>query len=153
MSQSKSDPHADAVFPEGSGAPRVQPRERFWPYADLPEAPTPEELASLDPDLHEALFGKPPRPFSFTIVFPRFAAPDYEEAVALARTSAEYRETGTGDTFRHRARFYPRDAVAMRNLYSIVHRLDSCDVLVDDRPVPYARELWIPLAWFLAFGA
>ena len=153
MSQSKNDPHAEAVFPEGSGAPRVQPRERFWPYADLPEAPTPEELASLDPDLHEALFGKPPRPFSFTIVFPRFDAPDYDEAVALARTSAEYRETGTGDSFRHRARFYPRDAAAMRKLYAIVHRLDTCDVLVDDRPVPFARELWIPLAWFLAVGA
>ena len=123
-------------------------------YADLPEAPTPEELASLDPDLHEALFGRPPRPFSFTIVFPRFEAPDYEEAVALARTSAEYRETGTGDTFRHRARFYPtRRWSPCGYLYVIVHRLDSCDVLVDDRPVPDARELWIPLAWFLAFGA
>jgi hypothetical protein len=22
-------------------------------------------------------------------------------------------------------------------------------VLIDDRPVPYARELWLPLLWFL----
>jgi hypothetical protein len=22
-------------------------------------------------------------------------------------------------------------------------------VLVDDRPIPYARELWLPLIWFL----
>ena len=22
-------------------------------------------------------------------------------------------------------------------------------VLIDDRPVPYARELWLPLVWFL----
>jgi hypothetical protein len=22
-------------------------------------------------------------------------------------------------------------------------------VLIDDRPVPYARELWLPLIWFL----
>jgi hypothetical protein len=21
--------------------------------------------------------------------------------------------------------------------------------LIDDRPVPYARELWLPLVWFL----
>jgi hypothetical protein len=22
-------------------------------------------------------------------------------------------------------------------------------VLIDDRPLPYARELWLPLVWFL----
>jgi hypothetical protein len=141
-----------AVFPDGPGAPAVQPRERFWPYADLPEAPTPEELAALDPDLHAALFGAPPRPFSFTLVFPRFDAPDYAKAVALAQASDEYRETGAGDQFRHRARFYPARAAALRDLFEIVGRLDACDVLVDDRPVPYARELWLPLVWFLLLG-
>jgi hypothetical protein len=30
-----------------------------------------------------------------------------------------------------------------------VGRFDSTDVLVDDRPIPYARELWLPLMWFL----
>jgi hypothetical protein len=24
-------------------------------------------------------------------------------------------------------------------------------VLIDDRPVPYARTLWLPLFWFLLF--
>ena len=43
--------------------PKYRPLERFWPYADLPEQPTAAELASLDPDLHEALFGAQPRPF------------------------------------------------------------------------------------------
>ena len=36
-----------------------------------------------------------------------------------------------------------------RDLFEIVGRHDECDVLVDDRPVPYARELWLPLLWFL----
>ena len=44
--------------------PRHRPLERFWPYADLPEQPSEEELAALDPDLHEALFGSRARPFS-----------------------------------------------------------------------------------------
>jgi len=26
---------------------------------------------------------------------------------------------------------------------------DATEVLIDDRPVPYARELWLPLVWFL----
>lgn len=152
MSPPSEDTQHSAIFPEGSGAPEYQPRERFWPYAELPESPTPEELAALDPDLHEALFGAAPRPFSFTLVFPRFAGADYARAVELARASAEYRETGTGDAFRHRARFYTGQAAALRELFRIVGRLDACEVLVDDRPVPGARELWLPLAWVLLIG-
>lgn len=143
------EPESTAVFPDGPGVPDFQPRERFWPYADLPEQPTPEELAELDPDLYAALFGALPRPFSFTIVFPRFEAPDYAGAVELARASAEYRETGSGEAFRHRARFYSEGMAGLRDLFRIVGRFDACEVLVDDRPVPYARELWLPLAWFL----
>jgi hypothetical protein len=129
--------------------PRYRPRERFWPYADLPEQPTAEELAALDPDLHAALFGTPPRPFSITLVFPPFESPDYDRALALARSSAEYRESGAGGTFRHRARFWPTDALKLRDLFEVVGRVPDCEVLIDDRPVPYARELWLPLVWFL----
>jgi hypothetical protein len=144
MSSSNSD------LPSSAGVvPRYRPRERFWPYANLPEQPTAEELAALDPDLHQALFGVPQRPFSLTLVFPRFESPDYERAVAMARASAEYCETGSGDGFRHRARFWPTDAIKLRDLFEIVGRFPDCEVLVDDRPVPYARELWLPLVWFL----
>ncbi len=129
--------------------PAYQPSERFWPYADLAEEPTAEELAALDPDLRQALFGTPPGPFSLTVVFPVFDGPDYPRAVALAKASAEYRESGRGAGFRHRARFHPRDAARLRDLWEVVGRVDGCDVLVDDRPVPYARELWLPLVWFL----
>ena len=51
--------------------PKYRPLERFWPYAELPEQPTDDELAAIDPDLQEALFGSRPRPFSITLVFPR----------------------------------------------------------------------------------
>src|SRR4029453_11410280 len=90
----------------GPETPRYRPRERFWPYVDLPEQLTDEEIASLDPDLHAELFGAPPRPLSVTIVFPRLDSPDYAHAVELARGSSEYRETGSGPAFRHRARFW-----------------------------------------------
>jgi hypothetical protein len=130
--------------------PAYRPRERFWPYVDLPEQPDPEELASLDPDLHDALYGPSARPFSITIVFPRFDGPDYDQAVAHARaTAAEYREVGTGDAFRSRARYLPSSALALRELFDLVSRHEGCEVLIDDRPVPYARELWLPLVWFL----
>ena len=61
--------------------PKYRPLERFWPYAELPEQPTDEELAALDPDLHDALFGVQPRPFSITLVFPAIASPDFPRAL------------------------------------------------------------------------
>jgi hypothetical protein len=129
--------------------PDYRPVERFWPYVDLPEQPTDEELAALSPELSEALFGTPALPFSVTLEFPVFEGPDYARALEMARASAEYREIGQGDHGRHRARFYPRDAIRLRALFEIVGRFDATDVLIDDRPVPYARELWLPLIWFL----
>ena len=135
--------------PPSVPVPDYRPVERFWPYVDLPEAPTDEELAALDPELAEALFGRPPLPFSVSLEFPVFDGDDYARALEMARASAEYREIGSGGSMRHRARFYPADAARLRDLFAIVGRHDSCEVLVDDRPVPYARELWLPLLWFL----
>ena len=132
-----------------SDPPKYRPLERFWPYAELSEQPTEEELASLDPDLHEALFGARPRPFSITLVFPTFDVPDFGRALEIARASAEYRVIGAGAALRHRARFLSSDASQLRDLFNIVGGSDATDVLIDDRPVPYARELWLPLVWFL----
>ena len=129
--------------------PKYRPQERFWPYAELPEQPTDEELASLDPDLQEALFGGKPRPFSITVVFPPLDVPDFPGALDIARSSAEFRETGSGANLRYRARFWSSDAARLRNLFEIVGPSDATEVLIDDRPVPYARELWLPLIWFL----
>jgi hypothetical protein len=130
----------------------TRPLERFWPYADLPEQPTDEELAAIDPDLADALFGARARPFSITLVFPALDVPRFAEALDLARASAEFRQTGSGPTLRYRARFRSRDAVRLRDLFDIVGPSDATEVLIDDRPVPYARELWLPLVWFLISG-
>ena len=140
-----SDPNEPPRVP----VPDYRPIERFWPYVDLPEQPTEEELAALDPELSEALFGTPKLPFSVTLDFPAFEGDDYVRALEMARASAEYREIRSGDLLRHRARFYPKDALALRELFHIVGRLDATEVLIDDRPVPYGRELWLPLFWFL----
>jgi hypothetical protein len=129
--------------------PKYRPLERFWPYAELPEQPTDEEVASLDPDLQEALFGTTSRPFSITLVFPPLDAPGFSRALDLARASAEFRETGSGNGRRYRARFWSSDASKLRDLFQIVGGSDATEVLIDDRPVPYARELWLPLVWFL----
>jgi hypothetical protein len=137
----------DRVLPD---EPTHRPLERFWPYAELPEQPSDEELAALDPQLRDVLFGARTLPFSITIVFPRFDDPRYAQAIACARESDEYLVTGTGPALRHRARFFPADRpLRLRNLYEKVGHLSEAEVLIDDRPVPYARQLWLPLVWML----
>jgi len=130
--------------------PEFQPLERFWPYADLSEQPSDEELARLSPELAQALFGARPLPFSISLDFPAFEGELYARAVGLAQASDEYLETFTDGVRRHRARFYPGDRPErLRDLYELVGAMAECGVLVDDKPVPYARELWLPLVWCL----
>jgi hypothetical protein len=135
--------------PPAVEVPEYRPMERFWPYVDLPEQPSDEELARLDPALSDALFGTAKRPFSVSLEFPAFDGPAFTRALELARASEEHREIRQGGAVRHRARFFPKDAEKLRDLFEIVGGLDATDVLIDDRPVPYARELWLPLVWFL----
>lgn len=147
---------SDSRIPPGytpGEPPDHRPQETFWPYADLPEEPTPEELAALDPELHDVLFGAGERPFSITLIFRPFEGDDFERALALARAADEYRTVGSGDGFRHRARFCTGGAAKLRDLYQLVGSTRECEVLIDDRPVPFARELWLPLVWLLLAGA
>ena len=73
----------------------------------------------------------------------------FAHALEIARASAEFRESGTGASRRYRARFWSSDAARLRDLFEIVGPSDATEVLIDDRPVPHARELWLPLVWFL----
>ena len=125
-----------------------RPIERYWPYVEKPEEPTVEELAALDPDLHETLFGPRDLPFSITVAFPPFEGDNYARALEKARASAEYRQVGEGDDTRHRARFFSKDALALRDLFDLVSPVPGTEVLIDDRPIPYSRQLWLPLLWF-----
>lgn len=142
---------SDSRIPPGytpGEPPDHRPQETFWPYADLPEEPTPEELAALDPDLHDVLFGATERPFSITLSFRPFDGDDWERALTLAGAAAEHRTTGSGETLRHRVRFHPGDVDKLHALFQLVDG-PGCEVLIDDRPVPFARELWLPLVWCL----
>ena len=87
--------------------------------------------------------------FPLALVFPALDTPSFAAALDLARASAEFRETGRGDARRYRARFWSSDAAKLRDLFQLVGGSDATEVLIDDRPVPYARELWLPLVWFL----
>lgn len=127
---------------------KTRPLERYWPYVEKPEEPTAEELAALDPDLHATLFGPRDLPFSITLVFPPFEGENYARALEQAQASREYLDVGEGAARRHRARFFSTDALPLRDLFELVSPLPETEVLIDDRPIPYTRQLWLPLLWF-----
>lgn len=144
MSETK---RPERVLPD---TPASRPLERFWPYAELPEQPTDEELAKIHPELQRALFGASAQPFSISLEFSPFPGDAYARAVDLAKRSDEYVELRIEGAVRHRARFVPgAHPIALRDLYELVSGFDETSVLIDDQPVPYARELWLPLVWFL----
>jgi hypothetical protein len=149
MTRPTPPPAIDPTRPRLDPEPAHQPEPHFWPYVDLPQQPTEDEIAAMDPDLRRIIFGTETLPFSITIVFPEFEGPDHARAVALARASRGYREVGTGSARRSWARYQPEDVDALRTLYQLVGSLEGSEVLIDERPVPYARELWLPLLWYL----
>jgi hypothetical protein len=127
-------------------APKFRPLERFWPYAELSEQPTDEELASLDPELRDALRADAASVLDHARLSAARRAGLFARARALARPRVS--RTGSGAEPRYRVRFWPADAERLRQVFEIVGRGDATEVLIDDRPVPYARQLWLPLVWF-----
>ena len=68
----------------------------------------------------------------------------------LARASDEFLEVRVNEDVRYRARFFPGEApLRLRDLYEAIADVPNVEVLIDDRPLPYARELWLPLVWCL----
>lgn len=137
----------DRVLPD---QPVHRPLDRFWPYADLPEQPTDEELAALHPELREAIFGASALPFCVTLSFPKFEGESYAKALELMARADAHKDVGTGANFRHLATFFPREnPLRLRDLYEVVGTIPECEVLVDNKPLPFARELWLQLIWCL----
>ncbi len=72
----------------------------------------------------------------------------YEKAVTIAQTAPTYWAEGNGRYLRHYARYEIEHAAELFNLYQIAGALPESEVLIYDLPLPYARDLWLPLFWF-----
>ena len=83
--------------------------------------------------------------FSITLVFPNLDDPDFPKALELARQSSDFRQIAAGNVARYRARFRMAEAARLLDVFTVVGRSDDIEILVDDQPVPYGRELWLPL--------
>jgi len=72
----------------------------------------------------------------------------YERGVAMAQGAPKYWIDGEGRHLRHFARFEIQDASRLFELYQVVGDLPDGEVLIYDLPLPFARDLWLPLFWF-----
>jgi hypothetical protein len=125
-------------------------------FADrLPPIVTPEEtdISHLSDEMADILYpGRRRRPFRMGLVFDAFEGADFARALELARRSPVYKTSHDGGRDRHQAAFDAGAAETFRDLYQLVGHRPGTDVLVDNKKVPYAREIWMPL-YFIHLGS
>ena len=108
-----------------------------------------EDISHLDPQMVEILYPeRSARDFSLTVVFGPSDDPKYSEAVSLAERALRYRREGRDQWLRHYAAYTINEVEELHQLFGYVGEYSSCEILVNDKKVPYARELWLPFFWF-----
>lgn len=124
-------------------------------YAErLPPVVPKEEvdISHLSDDMAQLLYpGRRPRTFRVSVSFEAWQGEGWDRALELARASAAYRGP-EGSRTDHAASFGVGQAAALRELFEIVGARPGTDVRIDGKRVPYARELWLPLAWLFVTG-
>jgi hypothetical protein len=130
-----------------------RPRPKSFADRLPPVVPREEEdISHLSDEMADILYpGRRRRPFRMGIEFDAFEDASYARAVELAQRSPAYKETADSGRRRHRAAFGADAAAIFRELFSIVGQRPGTDVLVDNKKVPYAREIWMPL-YFIHLG-
>jgi hypothetical protein len=119
--------------------------ERLPEIIERPE----KDVSHLDPRMLEILYpDRAPREFTVTVVFGPSDGGGYAEDVALAERAPRYRKEGAGPYLRHYATYSVEQVDELHRLYARVADYPTCELLIKDRRVPYARELWLPLFWF-----
>ncbi len=85
--------------------------------------------------------------FTITIIFGYSKKKIYHHAVELAKQAPSYHTEGEGRWLRHFATYDPPSATKLFELTTLLDESINFEVLVQDKPFPYARDLWMPLMW------
>lgn len=108
-----------------------------------------KDISHLEPRMVEILYPeRAPRETTVTIVFGPSDDPGYRDAVSLAERAPRYRKEGADRSLRHYATYTVDEVRDLHRLFSKVSGYSTCEVLLKDKKIPYARELWLPLFWF-----
>ncbi|MDH5405039.1 MAG: hypothetical protein OEZ30_00135 [Candidatus Aminicenantes bacterium] len=85
--------------------------------------------------------------FTITIVFGHSRKKQYREAVELAKQAPSYYTKGEGRWLKHYAKYDSLSATKLFELTSLLDKFIKFEVLVQDKPLPYGQNLWLPLMW------
>jgi hypothetical protein len=108
-----------------------------------------KDISHLDPEMVEILYpDQAPRDFTLTVVFGPAEDRNYAEAITLAERAPRYRREGRDRWLRHYATYTVNEVQELHRLFSLVGDYPTCEILVKNKRVPYARELWLPFFWF-----
>ena len=119
--------------------------ERLPEIIERPE----KDISHLDSRMVEILYpDRAPRDFTVTVVFGPSDDPGYPDAVAIAERAPRYRREGSERWLRHYATYTIEQVQDLHRLFACVGDYPSCEVLIKDKKVPYARELWLSFFWF-----
>ncbi len=119
--------------------------ERLPEIIERPE----KDISHLEPRLLEILYpDRAPREFAVTVVFGPSDDPAYTDAVTLAERAPRYRREGSDRWLRHYATYTIDQVQELHELFSYVGETPGSEILIKDKLVPYARELWLPFFWF-----
>jgi len=86
--------------------------------------------------------------FKVTVRFQKFISRDYPEALAIAKRNQHFMEEGEGDFHTVYASFYPADVDDLHALYDLVKDQATTRIYLNNRYIPYTRDLWLFLFWF-----
>ena len=109
----------------------------------------PEELArALFPERHDG-------PFTITVTYPELGDDLVGVATQIEGRATEHsieESSVEGQPARHSTMFTLQQLEELHELYHLVEKAvgaDRLEVLLNGRPVPLTRELWLPLIWEL----
>ncbi len=124
--------------------------ERLPEIIERPE----KDISHLDPRMVEILYpDRASRDFTIVVVFGPSEEESYPQAVACAEQALRYRREGADRWLRHFATFTIDQVQELHQLFSLVGDYPSCEILIKDKKVPFARELWLPFFWLFRKGS
>ncbi|MEW6456150.1 MAG: hypothetical protein AB1410_05475 [Acidobacteriota bacterium] len=86
--------------------------------------------------------------FKVTICFRKENSENFDRAVELARKSPTYYELGDGNLKKYYVSYTPREVEDLFELFNLIKDFKTLEVLIANKRIPYAVELWLFLMWF-----
>jgi hypothetical protein len=108
-----------------------------------------ENNAEMKEKLESILHPSPQaKSFKITLIFGHNTSSDYKKAVELAKKNPTYKEEGSGENICHSATYAPEGVEELHELFTLVHKWEDVDILINHKRIPYGPQLWLPLMWF-----